>query len=184
MRNGRGTLDGGMFVAIGTAYVPPPPPAVVRIAHPEDEEAVFDCLKALYADNGENMGTFSEARIRHQVRAGISEGPTFGGIIGVIDGERGRIDASVGIYPHQPWYSDTIYLQEYWLFVRPEARGPLRYERLLFDFASDYRRQIEEAMGQPIKLIIGVTSFKRLKAKLRLWSRHAKMIGGMFAVEG
>lgn len=153
----------------------------VRIATQTDEGAIYDLLagpEGLHADNGVGVG-FSPVKVWGRIRT-ATEGR--GGIIGLIDGDH-EIAASVGLFFDSPWYSDTVYLAELWLYVRPvyRSRG---YAAELFGFAKECRQKLAEGSGEPLWLMTSVVSRKRLGAKMKYWARHADLIGGIYVVDG
>lgn len=152
-------------------------PANVRLATEADEGALFDCLMALNEDNGYGLPV-SEQRVMEQMRLGTRRQ---GGIIGIVTSESGRIEGTVGIFISQPWYTDTYILEERWLFVRPDSRnGHIHTD--LFNFVKWARATMEENTKTPWIAAISVTSMKRLPAKMRLWSRHARHVGAIFFI--
>lgn len=153
-------------------------PWTVRMATAADEDALYDALVALYADNA-IAGSYSPDCVRAQIRKGTSEADKFAGMIGVMDAPDGRIAATVGIFWTKFWYSDENVLTESWLFVRPEYRH-LGLDARLFEFAKLYRDMMREQLKFQIKLVSSVASDKRLPAKLRLWRRWGEQFAGVF----
>ncbi len=158
-------------------------PALVRMAGPADEDALYDLLLALEADNGFGIA-HEEARVRAAIEKGTRRQ---GAMIGVIDGKKGEygeggeLAASVCLTLAQFWYADAWFLSEQWLFVRPEYRFN-HFERELFQFAKWCREEFSRQNGSNTLLVTSVSSPKRLPAKIRLWSRHAHQVGAIFQV--
>lgn len=175
-----GTLNDGVALEPTNAAQPPAAePALVRVATGKDEAAIYDALAALHADGDMDLAALTPEKVRLRIAAGASLGESTGGIIGVLDGAKGIVAATVGIFPVQLWYSDDVYLHQDWLFVRPVYRG-LGYEKALFEFAENFRREISDGMGREIKLMSIVNGTDRLPAKMRLWSRLGRQIGAVF----
>jgi hypothetical protein len=149
------------------------------MATERDESSLFDLLMALNADNGFGVPVSSE-RVLAAIQLGTRQR---GGIIGVIDGPDGRIMGSISLVMAQFWYSDAWFLQEGWVFVRPEARASHHY-RDLFLFANWARLQMgtEPTTGRPWLVQTSVWSLNRLPAKLRLWARFGRQVGGIFLI--
>jgi hypothetical protein len=144
----------------------------VRLAEKKDEGDIFALLLMLHRENG-MFGLNKD-----KVMAGIQWATERkGGIIYCIE-EGNRVVATLGMCITCDWYSDDEYLLERWNFVHPGFRQ------------SDYaRRLIEQAkwaytwfkrQGMNLPLQIGITSFDRTEAKVRLYARHMPCIGAFF----
>jgi GNAT superfamily N-acetyltransferase len=95
------------------------------------------------------------------------------GIVGIIDGDRGEVAASVCLVVAQWWYSADMHLEDRWTFVsEPYRRRP--YARHLLDFA----KQVAADMHLP--LMMGVLSSNRTQAKVRLFERQLPLAGAVF----
>jgi GNAT superfamily N-acetyltransferase len=152
--------------------------SLARLAVPADEDALYDLLMALAADNDTFGDELSESRIREYILKGTR---IDGGMHGVIDGD-GELAASVGLVWDRWWYAKNFGLAQLWLFVRPEYRRR-RYDDALIAWAKLMRVRMAEGVDHPVPLIHTVISQKRLPAKLRLWRRHGgEMIGGIFMI--
>lgn len=151
----------------------------VRLAVPNDEEALYSLLMGLAEDNNTFDDELDEMRIREHIRLGTEKR---GGLHGVIDGD-GELAGSVGIMWDRWWYAKRYGLAQLWLFVRPAYRH-FPYERELIEWAKQKRKAIEDGAGQKVPLCHSVISEKRLPAKLRLWRRRSgsEMIGGIFLI--
>lgn len=147
-----------------------------RMANEADEARLWDVLMELERDNGMGLPR-SDLKVWQAIEQCCR---CQGGVAGVIEGPKGRIDATIGIVLAQVWYSDTWFPKEIWFFVRPEARQGGKLADALFAFAEDHRSYLSEQIGRPLPLFTGPTSFKRLDAKMRWWGRHAKLVGGIF----
>ena len=156
-------------------------PAAVRVATQADEAALFALLwDHLYADNG--MGIAPDAaKVWGYVNA-TCRGQ--GGVAGVVDGPDGTLIGSVGIVACQPWYSEVWNLAEMWLFVHPLHRRRTGHGQALFDFARWPRADMSARLGYAVGLEISILSFKRVRAKERLWERNALRVGATFWIDG
>ena len=158
-----------------------PWPATVRKATEADEPALFDLLMELYKDNGVGIAPRPQD-VREAIRAGTRE--QAGILIGVIDGPDGTLIGSICIVPATWWYSSVSwYLAERWLFVLPEWRKGRSLHDDLFQYARCYQQLCETATGMSWPLVTSVTSFKRLAAKMRLWRRYGRLVGGIYVIE-
>lgn len=161
-------------------------PDNVRMAVRTDEDPLYDLLLALEDDNSFGI-PYDEKRVRAAIERGTRQQ---GSIIGVIDGRRGEVGeehppelaASICLTLNQFWYSEIWMLQEIWVFVRPEYRHN-HFERDLFQFARWCKEEMSRQNGENTLLVSSVSSPTRLPAKLRLWSRYGKQIGGIFAID-
>lgn len=157
-------------------------PKTVRVARQDDEPAIFDLLMALYKDNGLGVAPRA-ADLRDNIRAG-TRNPQSGVIIGIIDGPNGTAKGSVCLVPQSHWFNSAEwFLSERWLFLRPEFRLEHGHVDALFDFMVAYQAMAEESTGQKWPIVTSVSSLKRLDAKMRLWGRRAKLIGGIYVIE-
>jgi GNAT superfamily N-acetyltransferase len=152
--------------------------SLARLALPKDEDALYDLLMALAADNDTFGDELSESRIREHILKGTR---IDGGMHGVIDGN-GELAGSVGLVWDRWWYAKDFGLAQLWFFVRPAYRRR-GYEGELIKWAKEMRATMAAGCDHPIPLVHTVISHKRLPAKLRLWRRQAgEMIGGIFVI--
>jgi hypothetical protein len=148
----------------------------VRIAQPDDQEALYQFLLELHKDNPLGFA-YSEQKVRAVVEAACCHKAGVAGVIG-----KDPIEASVGIFFQEFWYSDEPYLAELWLFVRPDRRQ-LGYADELTAFCQSFReRMVSSIDGRTPLLLTSVTSLTRLRAKMRWWRRWATPVGGIFAI--
>lgn len=121
------------------------PPAGVRIATIQDEEAIYNLLIELHRHNKFGWGfpyrpEIILRRIEQATRPDpdtrSDPGDKLRGVIGVIDGPDRLPVASVGLYVEPPvWFTDAVSLSELWFYVRPGVRGAPQHERALRDFS-------------------------------------------------
>lgn len=146
--------------------------AGVRLARPEDEEAIFQLLLLLGDENA------MMPRDLDRVRAAIRHGTRGeGGIVGVIDGERG-IEASIGLQLSQFWYTSAFHLNEIWCFVHPDHRRSTHARRLI-EFGKWCADRLS-GEGVRVPLLLGIVTRHRLLPKLRLFQRQAPQVGAIF----
>lgn len=142
-------------------------PSSVRIVTAGDENAVYDLLMLLYAENA--MASLSETKVREMIRRATEKR---GGLIGVIDGKDG-IEASVGLILSTWWYSDAAHLEEMWTFVHPDHRKS-NHARDLIEFS----KWAAETMGIP--LLMGILTTHKADAKVRLYRSMIPQAGALF----
>jgi len=152
-------------------------PERVRVAGEADEDAIYDLLLALEDDNG-----FGVPHDRETVYTEIRKGTRKrGSMIGVIDGAD-ELAASICITLGHTWFSNRWHLTETWLFIRPDYRFN-RFDDDLFNFARWARYEIGKGLDYECQCFTTVSSPRRLPAKLRLWRRWGKQIGGIFLLD-
>jgi hypothetical protein len=155
-------------------------PATVRMATAADEEPLFDLLFEMYGENAIGGHPVSRDKVMAAIRKGTRQQGTF---IGVIDGPDGRPAASMALELTDYWYSDDWFLHERWLFVRGDSRHS-RYDEALFRWADGIRRDMGQRTGQRWEIVMAFWTPARLAAKLRLWGRYARQVGGVFIMDG
>lgn len=147
--------------------------AGVRLARPEDEEPIYRLLLRLYEENA--LMAMSATKVRATIRAG-TRGE--GGIVGVIDGASGEIEASIGMALSCFWYTEEWHLNELWCFVHPDYRRSTHARRLIeFGKWCADRLSSEE---KRVPLLLGIVTRHRLLPKLRLFQRQAPQVGAIF----
>lgn len=140
----------------------------VALALPEDEEDVYDFLMALHAENA--LFPVSPEKVRAAIRHATDRQ---GGIIALIRGKDGRIEASFGAVIDPWWYTIAPSLNEVWNYVRPDCRRTTHARRLI-----EFAKRLEQELGIP--LFMGIISTERTEAKMRLYRRQLEPIGGLF----
>jgi GNAT superfamily N-acetyltransferase len=94
------------------------------------------------------------------------------GIVGVIRGTK-EIEGAIALKRVQLDYSDDNFLSEQFSFVLPEYRRSDHAKRLIL-----FAKSAAAELGVP--LMIGIISTQRVEAKMRLYRRHLKPLGGYF----
>jgi len=144
----------------------------VRLATKDDEWQIFGLLMLLHAENG--MFRLN----RDKVLAGIQWATERkGGIIFCIDDNKGVV-ATLGMCITSDWYSDDEYLLERWNYVHPDYRRS-DYSRKLIDQAK-WTHEWFKRTGVLLPLQVGINSFDRTEAKVRLYARQMACIGAFF----
>lgn len=151
----------------------------VRHATPADADAVFDILVAAHADNG--VFSLDPERVRatihhlteHPIDPNTGKALDPLGLIAIIDAPKGGIAGIVILTLSRYWFSDEWLLDELVNFVRPEHRKS-RHAQALINFA----KETADRFGVPLNMT--VLSTKRTAAKLKLYGRQMRQVGGSF----
>lgn len=151
-------------------------PSVVRPAVPEDRGEVWRLFKLLHSENA--IFPISDTKVDYYINrllhpetiAPDDTGPRgFLGVIGPVGALEGCIMLTVG----SVWYSEAWSLDEHLNFVDPAHRAS-NHSKALIQFAKDCADQVG------IRLVIGILSTKRTKAKVRLYERQLTPAGCFF----
>jgi GNAT superfamily N-acetyltransferase len=144
----------------------------VRLATKNDEGEIYALLLMLHAENG--IFSLNPKKVIDGIRYATER---HGGLIYVIEEDR-RLVATLGMLMTCDWYSDDEYLLERWNFVHPDYRTR-DYARKLLEqgkWTSEWFR----SRGKLMPLQVGINTFDRLDAKVRLYARHMACIGAYF----
>jgi len=144
----------------------------VRLATKADEAQIFSLLMVMHAE----MGFFgvNESKVIAGIKIATERQ---GGIIYVIE-DNGRIVATLGMVFATEWYSDDEFLAERWNFVHPDYRRT-DYARKLLEQAK-WTHERFKVLGRDIPVQVGINSFDRTEAKIRLYARHMPCVGAYF----
>lgn len=155
-------------------------PESVKIATAGFEDAIYDLLTGpggLYDENAlfpmskpKVLETIKYGCARHNGKLGSPGGPQ--GMIGLIQHD-GKVVGSIGMAFSQFWYTEAWHLSEYWNFVHADHRHT-EYASDLIDFGKWCAEQLS------IPLHMGIISTHRVKAKVRLYQRKIRYMGGYF----
>lgn len=143
-------------------------PSVVRLATPEDEEQLMVLCHLLHDENG--IFEMDDDMVLETLRLGTNQK---GGIIGVI-GTHEKLEGMVYMQVSNFWYSRQPYLVELFNFVHPEHRKS-GHAKALIEFAKN-------CADSKTRLVIGIISNERTKAKVRLYERSLGQPAGAFFV--
>lgn len=151
-------------------------------ATPADEDAIFEVLCQLHAENG--MWPMNPVRVKASIQA-ATRGGAEPAVIGLIKSSSGDIEGLVWLLLQDAWYSDWVSFCERLLFVKPEHRRTTHAKRLVqfAKWCSDAMSEAlprEEGQQQEVPLIISIMTMKALEQKMRLYQRQFKQIGAMF----
>lgn len=150
--------------------------SVVRPAHPDDYEQIWEMFRLLHKENG--LFSISEAKLdwilqRVLLPDLIPPGDTgLRGYMGVI-GEPGALEGFILMIIASYWYTDELHLEELATFVHPNHRRSKHAQALL-----NYSKKLSDAINIP--LLIGIVSNKRTESKIRLYRKHFTEAGSFF----
>jgi GNAT superfamily N-acetyltransferase len=153
----------------------------VRLATPEDENALLDLALRAWHENG--VMDINEEKMRGMIRPALY---LWQGLCGVIGEPGEKIEGAVLLRVSQMWYSDSWLLEEKAVFVDPDFRKvgggrssqSVGHARRLVEFCK------EAADKLSVPLLIGVLSNTRTKAKVRLYERQFGEPAGAFFLYG
>jgi GNAT superfamily N-acetyltransferase len=146
---------------------------LVRAAQPDDEEGILVLARMIHKEIG--MFELNEDKVRGVIRPLLHK---HFGIVGVV-GKKDNLEAMILLRISSNWYSDTPYLEEISVFVRPEYRNAsISRVYKLIDFAK------KTADGLNLPLLIGVLSNQRTNAKIELYEKHFGSPAGAFFIYG
>jgi hypothetical protein len=144
----------------------------VRIATLADRDAMIDFLRVAHSENG--VAPLSEAKMLRALDRGLARDLSVIGIIATPN----RVMASIGLYCHEWWYSERVFWEDFWNFVRPDHRKSTYANDLL-----DFSKMI--AVSLEMDLLIGVLSEERTEAKVHMYQRKfGKPKGAAFLYRG
>lgn len=139
----------------------------VRMATPEDEQAIFKLLCLAQKENG--IFSISERKVREFIRIATERK---GGIIGVIEGKH-YIEGCILLTLESWWYTDEWSLGERCNFVHPNHRKSDHAKKLI-----EFAKWVADEMK--LSLEMGVISNQRTEAKVRLYRRQLPYAGAFF----
>lgn len=160
-------------------------PSLVRRATPEDIDGLLLLVPQILEET--TLQPVSLAKVEQLIeRCVYQQG---GSVAGVIDGEDGLIDASVGLTFCESETSDIPFIRATWCGLHPIVRRQptnpddprAHYGRTLFQFAHWCHENLEQAAGHPILLQFDIATKNMLSAKMRLYQRNLVQTGATFA---
>ena len=161
-------------------------PSIVRRATPEDIDGLLLLVPQILAET--TLQPVSLDKVEQLIeRCVYQQG---GSIAGVIDGEDGLIDASVGLTFCESETSDVPFIRAVWCGLHPSVRKQpsnpddprAHYGRTLFHFASWCHENLERVAGHPVLLQFDIATKTMLSAKMRLFQRNLTQTGAIFAL--
>ena len=154
-----GTPAGMSFLYAPNPETPTEPSEVeVEPASVEDEDQVVNVARELAKENGA-YDTAEDLAIPllHSALDG-------GGCIGVIRGADKEIQATIFLKVSTPWYSTEPFLDEYFLFCRPQYRKSNNAKSLI-----QFAKRQSDRLNLPLR--IGIISKIEIARKLELYRR-------------
>lgn len=142
-------------------------PSEVVLATPADLDELFSVLMENYRENG--IYSMNPQKVAAWAAMGCHRDK---GAIGLIKGPDG-IEATCGVVLGSMWYSDDIYVEEVWNYVRPDHRQKPHSKHLIM-----FAKWFAENLGVP--LLMGIVTTSRLAAKERLYERELPKVGALF----
>lgn len=139
----------------------------VRVARPDEVDAIYNLLLELHAENG--LFTLDPAKSRKTIVDLLDPSR---GVIGVIEGPNG-LEGSIGLFLTAWYYTTDLHLSEFWNFVKPECRRSTHAKRLI-----EFGKWVADDLGVPLHM--GIVTTSRAEAKMRLYRRQLKQVGGYF----
>jgi len=139
----------------------------VRMAKPEDEEAIFHLCVALCEEN--QLFSMDPETVLAVIRSCISGQ---GGIIGVIEGEE-CLEGVICLATDRYWYAKDWFLCEVFNFVPSEYRKSTRAKSLLA-----FAKKCSDEMKIP--LVVGIVSNNKTEPKIKLLERQLPKAGAFF----
>lgn len=158
----------------------------VRRATPADSAVLMDFVPLVLAET--SVLPLSDLKIQALVeRCACQVG---GAIAGIIDGDEGTVDASIGLAFTESDTSDDLYIKAVWCGLHPSVRKlPTKvddrrahYGRSLFEFAKWFHNALEEKAGRGILMRFDVETLEALFPKIGLYQRNLTQVGAIFAL--
>lgn len=138
----------------------------IRLATANDENALLSHLDrlsdqwGLRQSNGDAF-PFDAVKAKQTLRRAFSQDGVWIGVVGTPE----NIEASVGLFVNQPFFSTGSFLAEMWTCVSPDHNGGAVHVERLVAFAKSFA----DVLGFP--LVMGVVARDRVDAKMRLFDR-------------
>ena len=143
-------------------------PSVVRLATTEDLPELMKLCHMLHDENG--IFSMDDDMVLETLQLGTNRK---GGIIGVIGTEQ-HLEGMIYMQVSNFWYSRQPYLVELFNFVHPDHRKS-NHAKALIEFAKN-------CTDDKLRLVIGIISNERTKAKVKLYERSLGQPAGAFFV--
>lgn len=151
-------------------------PSIVRKATVEDHQEIWRLFLMAHNENGmfklapERVEFFLQRALRPELIHPADTGPR--GQVVVI-GPPGKLEAICFVILGNFWYSNEFHLEELLVYVDPECRNSHHARSLI-----EWMKKTADALG--IKVLTGVISNTRTKAKVRLYERMKLPCVGAF----
>ena len=144
----------------------------VRFATHADEAEIFSLLMMMHAEM--EFFNVNQAKVVDCIQDATYRR---GAIIYVIE-DKGRVIATLGMVFATEWYSDDEFLAERWNFVHPDFRKTDCARKLLEQAKWTHERL--KILGNVVPVQVGINSFDRTEAKIRMYGRHMPCVGAYF----
>lgn len=141
---------------------------MIRRATVDDAEEIYRLLVQMHQENG--IFPMSEPKVRFCISECINRG------LVLVDRVNGTIIATMGAGFQELWYSDTVLLGDYWMYVRKGHRKSSAAPRMLRAF-----KAAAKTIGCPLG--VGVFSPVDTERKNALFRRFFTPVGERY-VEG
>lgn len=143
-------------------------PSIIRMAHPTDADGISELLHEMHAETG--MGRLDEDRVRYTIATGIARQ---GGVVGVVRGDDGHIEASIGLFIGNNWYSQDPHLFDLWAYVGVPYRKSTHAKSLI-----GFAKSAATTLNLP--LMMTVIANGQTARKERLFERQLPKAGSLF----
>lgn len=153
-----------------------PRPSTVRVAGPEDEEAVLALLMEEIRENGAMVALPDKDRMLFQIRLATEQK---GSVLAVIDGPEGKPVAVTLLASLPWWWSRNYFMQEVSLFVHPEHRASKHFDDLM-QFQRWWVEHMTESLGYQVYLLCGVVGTRDVVRKALAYRRRYRRAGWVF----
>lgn len=151
-------------------------PASVRIATPNDEQALLDLLIADLRENAEHIAPINPQKVLGTIML-ATRGK--GGICGVIDDKDGKPIGLVLLVVADWWWSNQHFVQEVVAYVHPDHRHSHAIDDLL-TWAKWAVNEFTVQWGYRLYMLCGTLSTRRIREKIMLYRRKFKLTGSTF----
>lgn len=128
----------------------------VNAASGSDLRPLLDLMVEFHVDNG--VFPLSPAKVVAYLQETLARGV----VLIARDGD--RLVGTMGLAPGEVWYAESVFLEERWLFVHPDARRSTALLRML-------RRAIRIADDKGWPMVASVITMKALERKGDLFKR-------------
>ena len=139
----------------------------VRLARPEDEEAIYRLLVLMHEENG--LFAMDDETVKDLIHDIVSNKK---GVVGVIV-EGDELQGAICLMINNLWYTREYCISDLFNFVAPAYRKSTRAKSLI-QFAKTYADEIG------IPLFMGIVSNVRTEAKIKLFERQMEKAGAFF----
>lgn len=150
-------------------------PASVRMATPEDEDALLALWLQDLRENAEAIAPIDAEKVLENIRAGTRKR---GGIVACIEGPDSRPVAMLVLLPLEWHWSRGRFWQEMTLYVHPDHRQS-RHVQDLIAFSKWCSDRMSKDMGSRFYLLCGVLGTWRVRAKIALYRRQVQQVGSV-----